>query len=90
MKKKQTRVRCSEKKFLEAVYSSATYEEIAEKTGQQITSTIARYKRVKKDFSEKGLIIPSIKKKNSIEKGHNKDMSAIISKLRQHHNKQAS
>ena len=38
-------------KFLEAVYSSKTYAEISEKTGQKVASTMARYARTKRLFS---------------------------------------
>ena len=74
METKQKRVRCSEKRFLDAIYSSKTYAEISEKTGQKIPSTIARYARLKKSFSEKGVDLPEMKKKNrSIEDMNNKD-----------------
>ena len=33
---KQKRVRCSDEQFLEAVFSSKTYAEIASKTGQKV------------------------------------------------------
>ena len=62
MRKKQNRVRCDEEKFLKAVFSSTTYHEVAEKTGQKITSTIARYNRTKKILSEKGIEFPVLKK----------------------------
>ena len=59
---KQSRVRCSDEKFLEAVYSSRTYAEIAEKTGQKIASTMARYSRVKNALLEKGIEIPAMER----------------------------
>ena len=34
-KEKNRRIRCSDEKFLEAVFSSKTYAEVAEKTGQK-------------------------------------------------------
>ena len=46
----QTRTRCNDEKFLEAVYSSKTYAEISEKTGQKVASTMARYARTKKHY----------------------------------------
>ena len=52
MSKKQNRVRCTDEKFLESVYSSKTYSEIAEKTGQKVPSTMARYARTKKMLRE--------------------------------------
>lgn len=56
MIKKQKRIHCSDEKFLEAVFSSNTYEEIAEKTGQKVASTIARYTRTKKILLKEILI----------------------------------
>ena len=44
---KQSRVRCSDEQFLEAVFSSRTYAEIASKTGQKVASTAARFARTK-------------------------------------------
>ena len=55
---KQTRVRCSDEQFLEAVFSSKTYAEVAEKTGQKVASTMARYSRTKKALAAKGVDLP--------------------------------
>jgi len=60
--KKQKRVRCSDEKFLEAVFSSKTYAEVAQKTGQKIASTVARYSRIKKALAERGVDLPLIEK----------------------------
>lgn len=59
---KKNRVRCSDKDFIEAVYNSQTYNEISEKTGQKLASTIARYNRTKTKMEEQGVILPQIKK----------------------------
>ncbi len=59
---KQTRVRCSDDAFLEAVYSSKTYAEIAVKTGQKLASTMSRYGRVKKILAEKGIDLPEMQR----------------------------
>jgi len=40
--KKQTRIRCGNEKFLEAVYSSKTFKEISENTGVGINTLISR------------------------------------------------
>jgi len=86
MIQKQKRVRCSNKEFLTAVYSSKTYAEIAEKTGQKLSSTIARYSRTKKLLSEQGVDIPNIEQPR-ISKSRNKvdDMIEIVKKLKEHH-----
>lgn len=58
----QTRVRCSDEQFLAAVYSSNTYAEIAEKTGQKLTTTMARYSRAKAALASKGETIPPMQR----------------------------
>ena len=60
---KQTRVRCSDEQFLEAVFSSKTYAEIAAKTGQKIASTMARYARTKAALAKKGEELPAMQTK---------------------------
>jgi hypothetical protein len=55
---KQSRIRCSDDQFLEAVFSSKTYAEIASKTGQKIASTMARYARTKSALVKKGIELP--------------------------------
>ena len=67
------RKRCSDDDFLVAVYSSNNYMEIAEKTGQKISTTMARYVRTKKALAEHGIILPKMQRKapqriNNIEK----------------------
>ena len=59
---KQTRVRCSDEQFLEAVFSSKTYAEIASKTGQKIASTMARYARTKAALAKKGEELPAMER----------------------------
>ena len=59
---KQSRVRCSDEAFLEAVYSSKTYAEIATKTGQKVASTMARYARTKAALAKKGIELPSMER----------------------------
>lgn len=59
---KQKRVRCSNKDFLDAIYSSKNYAEISQKTGQKIASTIARYSRLKKSMEKKGEHLPLMKR----------------------------
>jgi hypothetical protein len=86
MQKKKNRVRCSDEKFLEAVFNSTTYEEIAEKTGQKVASTIARYTRTKKVLAERNIDIPEIKRTSYPKDINNVDnMIEIVKKLKEHH-----
>ena len=62
MSEKQTRIRCNDDLFLEAVYSSKTYAEIASKTGQKIATTMARYARTKKALLERGIELPEMER----------------------------
>jgi aromatic ring hydroxylase len=83
---KQTRNRCSDEDFLEAVFSSKTYAEIALKTGQKITSTMARYARTKKLLLEKGITLPEMQRKKPQKKVDNIDnMVSIVQRLKAHH-----
>lgn len=83
---KQTRVRCSDEQFLEAVFSSKTYAEIASKTGQKVASTMARYSRTKKVLAEKGIALPEMERKKPIKTVDNVEaMAEIVQKLRAAH-----
>ena len=85
-KNKQTRKRCSDELFLEAVFSSKTYAEIAEKTGQKITSTMARYARTKKVLSARGIDLPEMERKKPVKKVDNvENMLAVVARLKEHH-----
>lgn len=57
------RIRCSDDQFLEAVYSSTTYAEISAKTGQQISTTMARYLRTKNTLIKNGIELPKMDRK---------------------------
>lgn len=84
---KQKRVRCSDEQFLEAVYSSKTYAEIAEKTGQKVASTAARYARVKTALAEKGIELPSMERKKPTKSVDNVEaMAEIARRLKDHAN----
>jgi hypothetical protein len=61
------RVRCSDDMFLEAIYSSNTYAEISEKTGQKIATTMARYLRVKNTLEQQGISIPKMQRKKPVK-----------------------
>lgn len=84
---KKTRTRCSDEDFLEAVFSSKTYAEIALKTGQKITSTMARYARTKKLLLEKGITLPEMQRKKPQKKIDNiiDNMMNIVQRLKAHH-----
>jgi hypothetical protein len=83
---KQSRVRCSDEKFLEAVFSSKTYAEIADRTGQKVASTMARYSRTKKALASKGIDLPEMERKKpnrTVDSVAN--MAAIVERLKAHH-----
>jgi len=83
---KKQRVRCSDEKFLEAVYSSKTYAEIAQKTGQKIASTMARYARTKSALSKRGIEIPAMERAKPKKTVDNIEaMVAIVARLKAHH-----
>lgn len=82
---KQTRVRCSDEQFLEAVYSSKTYAEIASKTGQKVASTMARYARTKEALKSKGIDLPVMERAKPVKTIDNVEaMAEIARKLKQH------
>lgn len=86
MSKKQNRVRCTDEKFLEAVYSSKTYVEIAEKTGQKVASTMARYSRVKKALSKENINLPEMERKKPVRTINNiEEMVVIAKRLKERH-----
>lgn len=64
---KQKRVRCSDEKFLEAVFTSKTYAEIAAKTGQKVPSTMARYARVKAALAKRGEELPAMERAKPVK-----------------------
>ena len=83
---KSSRVRCSDELFLEAVFSSKTYAEIAEKTGQKVASTMARYSRTKKALAEKGVDLPEMQRKKPVKSvDHIENMVEIVQRLKQYH-----
>jgi hypothetical protein len=86
-KVKQTRVRCSDEQFLEAVYSSKTYAEIAAKTGQKIASTMARYARTKASLAKKGVELPSMERAKPAKSVDNVEaMADVVRRLKAHRN----
>lgn len=84
---KQKRVRCSDEAFLEAVFSSKTYAEIAGKTGQKIASTMARYARTKSALSKKGVELPAMERQKPVKTVDNVEaMADIVRRLKAHTN----
>jgi hypothetical protein len=84
---KQSRVRCSDEQFLEAVFSSKTYAEIASKTGQKIASTMARYARTKAALSKKGVELPAMERQKPVKTVDNVEaMADIVRRLKAHTN----
>ena len=84
---KQKRVRCSDEAFLEAVFSSKTYAEIASKTGQKVASTAARYARVKADLAKKGIELPAMERRKPSKTVDNVEaMAEIVRRLKAHNN----
>lgn len=83
---KQTRVRCSDNAFLEAVFSSKTYAEIASKTGQKLASTMSRYGRVKKALAEKGIDLPEMERAKPVRTVDNVEaMAETVRRLKAAH-----
>lgn len=82
---KQVRVRCSDEQFLEAVYSSRTYAEIASKTGQKVASTMARYARTKAALAQKGIELPTMERAKPTKTIDNVEaMAEIVNRLKAH------
>jgi hypothetical protein len=84
---KQKRVRCSDEQFLEAVFSSKTYAEIAAKTGQKIATTMARYARTKAALAKKGEELPSMERAKPTKNVDNVEaMAEVVRRLKAHAN----
>jgi len=84
---KQTRVRCSDEQFLEAVFSSKTYAEIAIKTGQKVASTAARYARTKAALAKKGIELPKMDRAKPSKTVDNVEaMAEVVRRLKAHTN----
>jgi hypothetical protein len=80
------RVRVSDEAFLEAVFNSSNYAEIAAKTGQKIASTMARYARVKKALAEKGVELPAMERRKPVKTVDNVEaMAEIVHRLQAAH-----
>ena len=84
---KQTRVRCGDEQFLEAVFLSKTYAEIASKTGQKVASTMARYARTKSALAKKGIELPAMERAKPVKTVDNVEaMADIVRRLKAHSN----
>ena len=86
-KVKQNRVRCSDEQFLEAVFSSKTYAEIASKTGQKVATTMARFARTKAALAKKGVELPSMERAKPTKTVDNVEaMAEVVRRLKAHAN----
>lgn len=84
---KQKRVRCSDEQFLEAVFSSKTYAEIAAKTGQKVASTMARFARTKAALSKKGIELPAMERAKPTKTVDNVEaMAEVVRRIKAHTN----
>ena len=84
---KQKRVRCSDEQFLEAVFSSNTYAEIAAKTGQKVASTMARFARTKAALAKKGIELPSMQRAKPTKTVDNVEaMAEVVRRIKAHTN----
>lgn len=82
---KQKRVRCSDEQFLEAVFSSKTYAEIASKTGQKVATTMARFARTKSALAKKGVDLPSMERAKPTKTVDNVEaMAEVVRRLKAH------
>jgi hypothetical protein len=83
---KQSRVRCDDDKFREAVFYSKTYAEIAAKTGQKVASTMARYARSKSVLAKKGIELPAMERAKPTKTIDNaENMADIVRRLKAAH-----
>jgi hypothetical protein len=84
---KQKRVRCSDEQFLEAVFTSKTYAEIATKTGQKVATTMARFARTKAALAKKGVELPSMERAKPSKTVDNVEaMAEVVRRLKAHAN----
>lgn len=84
---KQKRIRCSDEQFLEAVFSSKTYAEIASKTGQKVATTMARFARTKSALAKKGIELPSMERAKPTKTVDNVEaMAEVVRRLKAHAN----
>jgi hypothetical protein len=82
MGSKQKRTRCSNSKFLDAVFSSKTYLEISSKTGQKTATTIARYNKLKDSMD---LPVIERKKRNRLKQKDIDSVKSIVLKLKEYY-----
>lgn len=84
---KQKRIRCSDEQFLEAVFSSRTYAEIASKTGQKVPTTMARFARTKAALAKKGIELPTMQRAKPTKTVDNvEQLAQIVARLKAHTN----
>ena len=84
---RQTRIRVSDESFLEAVFSSKNYSEIAANTGQKIASTMARFARTRTALAAKGIDLPTMERQKPTKTVDNVEaMAEIVRRLKAHAN----
>lgn len=76
------RKHCSDKQFLQAVFTSTTYAQIADKTGQTESTTAARYLRIKKVLNVKGVSLPAMNRKSKSEEDETDRLIGIVKQLK--------
>ena len=80
------RTRCTDDDFLTAVYSSSTYVEVAQKTGQKLSTTMARYIRTRNTLAERGIALPKMQRKKPTRVNNIDKMVAKARMLQSHYN----
>jgi len=76
------RKRCTDEKFLEAVFTSTTYKEVAQKTGQTEKTTAARYLRTRKMLEVRGVELPKMYRKPPETQDTTDRLVNIVTQLR--------
>lgn len=75
------RVHCSDEVFLRAVFSSATYAEVAQKTGQKVGTVMARYHKLKQTLALKGESLPVMQRSKPV-KGPSEDVVDLVRRIK--------
>ena len=76
------RKHCSDEQFLKAVFTSTTYAEIAEKTGQTEETSAARYLRINKALKLKNVSLPVMLRKKKSEEDNTDNLVNIVTQLK--------
>ena len=76
------RKHCSDEQFLEAVFTSTTYAQIADKTGQKESTCAARYLRIKKVLDVRGVKLPVMSRKTKSEEDETDKLITMVKQLK--------